>query len=293
VWHFWIDRGGTFTDCVGRDPNGQLHVVKVPSSDEAPILGMRQLLGVPEGPLPACEVVLATTLGTNALLERRGAATALIVTRGFADLLAIGDQTRPELFALHVHKDPLLPAETIEAELRLDADGAVIEGASPRAAAELDDAVRAALARGATSFAISLLHGHRAPQVEAELAARIAALGAPHVVAAAQIGGEIGYLARTETALVDAYLTPLLAAYLAGLARALEAPAQAGAAATEEEAGEAAGQGAAVASTAPAMPAPPAMEGAPHDEPSPASGRRAGVRGLQERIHRVRRCGAW
>ncbi|MEZ4361983.1 MAG: hydantoinase B/oxoprolinase family protein [Kofleriaceae bacterium] len=218
VWQFWIDRGGTFTDCVGRDPRGGLHVVKVPSSDQAPVQGIRALLGQPSGALPACEVVLATTLGTNALLERRGATTALIVTRGFGDLLAIGDQTRPELFALHIAKDPLLPLLTLETSLRLDARGQIVEGGDDEA---LDDAVREALARGVTSFAISILHAHRAPAVELALAARVAALGARHVVAASQVGGEIGYLARTETALVDAYLTPLLAEYLAGLERAL------------------------------------------------------------------------
>lgn len=215
VWHFWIDRGGTFTDCVGRDPaTGELHVVKVPSSDQAPIEGMRRILRRPDGPLPVCQVALATTLGTNALLQRRGAATALVVTRGFADLLAIGDQTRPQLFALHVAKDPLLPAATIETSLRLDRDGQIV---TPLDWDEVRGGVEAALARGVRSVAVSILHAHRAPEIERALAERIAALGAPHVVAASTVGGEIGYLARTETALVDAYLTPLLSDYLRGL----------------------------------------------------------------------------
>lgn len=215
VWHYWIDRGGTFTDCVGRNSTtGEVQVVKVPSSDQAPIEGIRRISGRAFGPLEPCHVALATTLGTNALLQRRGAATALVVTRGFADLLAIGDQTRPQLFALQVSKDPLLPAATIETSLRLDRDGRL---AAPLDWDEVKRGVEAALARGIRSVAVSILHAHRAPQVERELAERIAGLGVPHVVAASAVGGEIGYLARTETALVDAYLTPLLSEYLRGL----------------------------------------------------------------------------
>ena len=128
MWQFWVDRGGTFTDCVGKDPEtGQLHVVKLPSTDAAPVTAIRKILGCPSGPLPPCQVVLATTLGTNALLQRRGAPTALIVTRGFADLLAIGDQTRPQLFAYHVVKQSLAAAVTIETSLRLDRDGRVLD----------------------------------------------------------------------------------------------------------------------------------------------------------------------
>src|SRR6188474_1127523 len=93
-WQFFVDRGGTFTDCIGKHPlTGELSVVKVPSSDDAPLIGIRTLLGLPEGaPVPACEVRLGTTLGTNALLERRGARSALLLTCGFGDLLELGDQ---------------------------------------------------------------------------------------------------------------------------------------------------------------------------------------------------------
>lgn len=219
MWQFWVDRGGTFTDCVGQDPaDGSLHVVKVPSTDSAPLTAIRKILGTPQGPLPPCQVVLATTVGTNALLQRRGACTALIVTRGFADLLAIGDQTRPQLFTYHVEKDPLCPAFTIETALRLDRDGKVLH---PLDWAALEPQVLAARAAGATSFAISILNAHRDPQVEQELAAKLRALGVRHVTVASEVGGEIGYLARTETALVDAYLTPLLGEYLRHVAAEL------------------------------------------------------------------------
>src|SRR6187402_1616806 len=105
-WQFFVDRGGTFTDCIGKRPGtGELSVVKLPSTDEAPLVGIRLLLGLaPTAPIPPCEVRLGTTLGTNALLERRGARSALLVTRGFGDLLELGDQTRPDLFALRIQR---------------------------------------------------------------------------------------------------------------------------------------------------------------------------------------------
>lgn len=221
MWQFWVDRGGTFTDCVGRDPvSGALHVVKVPSTDEAPVVAIRKILGIPGGPLPPCQVVLATTLGTNALLERRGSPTALVVTRGFADLLRIGDQTRPQLFAYHVVKDPLTPALTVETSLRFDRDGRIVDELDWPA---LSEALVAARARGVSSVAISILNAHRSAAVEQDLAQRVRALGFSHVTVGSQIGGEIGYLARTETALVDAYLTPLLASYLRQVAADLGA----------------------------------------------------------------------
>ncbi|HWN67307.1 MAG TPA: hydantoinase/oxoprolinase N-terminal domain-containing protein, partial [Haliangium sp.] len=99
-WQFWIDRGGTFTDCLGRDPKtGVIHTAKVLSSDRAPLVGIRRILGLDDdAPIPACEVRMGTTIATNALLERRGTRCALVITRGFRDLLAIGNQTRPQIF---------------------------------------------------------------------------------------------------------------------------------------------------------------------------------------------------
>src|SRR6188474_2177159 len=115
-WQFFVDRGGTFTDCIARDPrSGALTVVKVPSSDDAPLIGIRRLLGLAEGaPIPACELRLGTTLGTNALLERRGARSALLLTSGFGDLLELGEQTRPELFALRIERPTPLPERVLE-----------------------------------------------------------------------------------------------------------------------------------------------------------------------------------
>src|SRR3954462_5257134 len=128
-WQFFVDRGGTFTDCIGRDPaSGVLSVIKVPSTDDAPLVGIRRLLGLPENAaIPGCEVRLGTTLGTNALLERRGARSALLLSRGFGDLLELGDQTRPDLFALAIQKPAPLPERTLEVTARLSATGEPLE----------------------------------------------------------------------------------------------------------------------------------------------------------------------
>ena len=104
-WEFWVDRGGTFTDCIGLAPDGRLHVAKVLSSETSSLEGIRQILesegGLAVGaPLPPCHVKLGTTLATNALLERRGARTVVVTNEGLGDLLAIGTQERPELFEL-------------------------------------------------------------------------------------------------------------------------------------------------------------------------------------------------
>ncbi|MCE9577198.1 MAG: hydantoinase B/oxoprolinase family protein [Deltaproteobacteria bacterium] len=218
-WQIWIDRGGTFTDCVGRDPTGRLHVTKVLSSDEAPLVGIRALLGLAvDAPIPPCDVRMGTTLATNALLERRGAPTALAITRGLADLLAIGDQTRPALFALDIVRPAPLPIATVELDARLGPDGAVIE--TPDRAATIA-ALTDAYDRGATSCAIAVIHGYRDPAFEASIAALARDAGFAHVTCSTEVADEQGLLARAETAVVDAYLTPLLTAYLAQLTRAL------------------------------------------------------------------------
>ncbi len=218
-WQIWIDRGGTFTDCVGRDPAGRLHVTKVLSSDDAPLVGIRALLGLAaDAPIPPCDVRMGTTLATNALLERRGAPTALAITRGLADLLAIGDQTRPALFALDIVRPRPLPIATVELDARLGPDGAVIEAPDRDTTIA---ALTAARAGGATSCAIAVIHGYRDPAFEAAIADLARAAGFAHVTCSTEVADAQGLLARAETAVVDAYLTPLLTAYLAELTRAL------------------------------------------------------------------------
>src|SRR5262245_30047089 len=131
-WEFAIDRGGTFTDCVGVAPDGGLHTAKLLSSDSAPLEAIRALLErhaglAPGAPLPPCRVRLGTTVATNALLERRGAAVALVANRGLADVVAIGTQERPELFALAIEKPKPLHACALEVAGRVGARGERLE----------------------------------------------------------------------------------------------------------------------------------------------------------------------
>lgn len=219
-WQFFVDRGGTFTDCIARDPaSGALTTVKVPSSDDAPLLGIRQLLGLAaDAPIPPCEVRLGTTLGTNALLERRGARSALLVTRGFGDLLQLGDQTRPELFALRIERPRPLPERVLELDARLDADGAVV--ARPDLS-RLRGELEALRESGIDSLGIAVLNDYRAGVLEAPLADLAQSVGFAHVATGYEVSPAIGYLARASTVALDAYLTPLLQGYLGKLRAAL------------------------------------------------------------------------
>lgn len=215
-WEFWIDRGGTFTDCVGRAPGtGRLRAIKVLSTDDAPLRAIRGLLGLGDHePIPRCRIRLGTTVATNALLERKGAPTALLITRGFADLLEIGDQARPELFALAIHKPPPLAATTCEVDARRAADGAVI--VSPETGA-LEHVLRDIHDRGVRSAAVAVIHDHRDGGLERIVGAAARAAGFEEVVLSHEVAPAQGLLARAETAVVDAYLTPLLRAYVRGL----------------------------------------------------------------------------
>ena len=210
---FWIDRGGTFTDCIYRDrKTGALRVTKVLSGDEAPLTGIRNLLSLaPETPIPAAEIRMGTTLATNALLERRGCPTVLIADRGLGDLSRIGDQTRPELFALDIDKPEVLPSWVVEVEARTAATGE-IHGSLDRGALRRDlDRVRA---DGAASVAIALLHAYRNPELERQVAEVALEAGFGHVSMSHQIANELGLLGRTDTTAANAYLTPLLVDYM-------------------------------------------------------------------------------
>ena len=221
-WSIWIDRGGTFTDGIGRGPGGELRIAKVLSRDGAPggaaVAAIRALLRLgPDEPVPPCDVRMGTTLATNALLERRGAATALAITRGFADLCAIGDQTRPDLFALDIVKPELLYREVIEVDARAAPDGTVLAAPGP----ELETQLAAARARGCSALAVVVLHAYAAPELERAIAEVARRAGFAHVSCSAEAGAEIGVLGRADTTIVDAYLTPVLVAHVAELRAAL------------------------------------------------------------------------
>src|SRR5258705_699452 len=179
-WEFWIDRGGTFTDCIGRDPaTGGLRVAKVLSSHRSPLVAIRQLLGLAErAPIPPCDGRMGTTLATNALLERKGAPFALAITRGFRDLLAIGTQARPPLFDLAIRKPELLYREVLEVDARADARGQVIARPDPaRLRAELAR-LRAA---GLDSLAVVVLHAYLGGELQREIGALARQVGFAHV----------------------------------------------------------------------------------------------------------------
>ncbi|MEM7451294.1 MAG: hydantoinase B/oxoprolinase family protein [Pseudomonadota bacterium] len=214
-WQFWIDRGGTFTDIVARRPDGTLAATKLLSEQpgrytDAPAEGIARLLR--DEPTALVDSIrIGTTVATNALLEGQAPPTALIVTEGFADLLEIGDQRRDELFALHVKKRRVPVARILTCLGRLDVAGNELSAPDPNA---LESAFAALVADGIGTLAVSLLHGWRHPQHERQVAAAASKAGLNAVTCSHETAPVQGYLARTETTLVDAWLTPVLARYL-------------------------------------------------------------------------------
>lgn len=185
----------------------------------APVLAVRWLLGLaPGSPLPNLQVRLGTTRGTNALLTRRGAATALLVTEGFEDLLRIGDQTRPDLFSLEIERPEPLYRSVVGVRQRLAADGSVLQ---PLDFAQLDGVLDQLQQEGIESLAICLLHGYRYPDHELQIAERARQRGWRQISLSSQVAPLIGWVPRAETTLVDAYLEPVLRDYLQRLAELL------------------------------------------------------------------------
>ncbi len=216
----WIDRGGTFTDCIGHfagEPT--LRVAKVLSTDRAPLVGIRMLLGLaPDAPIPPCDIRMGTTIATNALLERRGVRTALLITEGFGDLLRIGDQTRPGLFDLRIVRPEVLYERVIEVSARCDPNGHVL---SPSDEASTRDQLSALLQEGIESVVIVVIHSHRNAVLERDLSALAREVGFHDVIASHEVVAEQGLLARAQTSVVDAYLTPLIRRYVQTLLREL------------------------------------------------------------------------
>ncbi len=223
-WQVWIDRGGTFTDAIGWHAGAPgaipaLRTAKVLSGPDSVLAVVRALLELPaDAPVPPVDLRLGTTLATNALLERRGAPTALAITAGLADLLVIGDQTRPDLFALDIVRTPPLTACVIELAARADATGRVLARDD---AAALFVRFSDIVASGIDSLAVVVMHGWAAPVLEDEVAAIARRAGFRHVTTSADAVAELGLLARARTAVADAYLTPMLTTYLDGLRAAL------------------------------------------------------------------------
>lgn len=288
-WQIWIDTGGTFTDCLAVDPNGELHTAKVLSSgalrgiiqkkiddthfriaekwsapddficgfsfsllgqthteynvvgydakraiitldkphlaellpnqafevhspEEAPILAARLVSNTTiNNPLPPMSMRLATTLGTNALLEKKGAKVALFITKGFGDLLLIGNQQRSDLFALNIQKPKPLYQEVVEVPERLSADGSILEPLLLKnLEAELNELVNA----GITAAAIVFMHGYRNPVHEKQIAQFLIDFGFQHVSCSSEKAPFIRMVPRCQTTVVDAYLTPIINRYI-------------------------------------------------------------------------------
>ena len=215
-WQFWIDRGGTFTDVVARAPDGSLRTAKLLSEDpnraeDAAIAGIRALTGVEAGPLPACEVRMGTTVATNALLERKGEPTLLAITGGFGDALTIGTQERPDLFVRRIVLPQPLHHRVLEIAERVMADGSVLTPLDEAAAMAGFAQARAA---GLKSVAIVLMHGWKYPAHEARLAQLAREAGFTQVSVSHELAPLIKLIARGDTTLVDAYLSPLLRRYV-------------------------------------------------------------------------------
>ena len=222
-WQFWIDRGGTFTDVVARSPGGAVHTAKLLSEDparreDAAIAAIRQLTGCQFGPLPQCEVRMGTTVATNALLERKGAPSLLAITRGFGDALIIGTQERPELFVREIVLPQPPHARVLEVDERVMADGTVLRPLDEaQAAAGLAEAYAADL----RSVAIVLMHGWRFTAHEARLAELARAAGFTQVSVSHELAPSIKLIARGDTTLADAYLSPVLRHYVDQFSAAL------------------------------------------------------------------------
>ena len=220
-WQFWIDRGGTFTDCLGLAPDGAVHTTKVLSSDRAPLEAVERILEIAGANGDAKEgarIKLGTTVATNALLERRGVPTALLTHEGLSGVFDIGTQERPDLFALEITRAPRLQHWRLEVPGRRGADGSVVEPV------DLDRArvvLEAARSEGARAVAIVWMHAHLDPADELSLARVARAVGFEHIVCSHELAREIGFLSRGETTIADAYLTPLLRGHVDALARGL------------------------------------------------------------------------
>ena len=218
-WRFWVDRGGTFTDVVAIAPDGAMHRAKLLSQApgryaDAAIEAMRRITGAGEGALPPSELRLGTTVATNALLERKGEPVLLAITRGFRDALLIGTQERPELFARHIMRDPPLYSEVVEIAERVTAAGELL---LPLDEAQARASLQAAYDAGLRSIAIVLMHGWRFTGHEEKLAAIAREIGFTQISASHEAAPLIKLIARGETSVVDAYLSPVLRHYVGGL----------------------------------------------------------------------------
>ncbi|MFN4995092.1 MAG: hydantoinase B/oxoprolinase family protein, partial [Burkholderiales bacterium] len=220
MWQFWIDRGGTFTDIVGKRPDGSLVTHKLLSDNpdqykDAAVAGMRHLLGLKAhetvSPKMVSSVKMGTTVATNALLERKGERTLLVTTRGFRDALRIAYQNRPRLFDRHIVLPELLYSAVVEAQERMSAQGDVLE---PLNVDELRPQLQAQFDAGIRSVAIVFMHAYRYHQHEALASDLARQIGFTQISTSHQTSPLMKFVSRGDTTVVDAYLSPILRRYV-------------------------------------------------------------------------------
>ncbi len=226
-WQFWIDRGGTFTDIVARAPDGRLRTHKLLSEaperyTDAPLHGIRTLMGLSGDAVIPGErieaVKMGTTVATNALLERRGEPTVLVINEGFADQLRIGYQNRPHIFARNIVLPEMMYSRVVEVRGRYRADGCELVPLDEAAARAL---LEAAFRDGFRSVAIVFLHGYRFPEHERRIAKLARAIGFTQVSTSHEVSPLMKMVSRGDTTVVDAYLSPILQNYVDRVAGAL------------------------------------------------------------------------
>jgi 5-oxoprolinase (ATP-hydrolysing) len=270
-WHFWIDRGGTFTDVVARKPDGSVTARKVLSVnpgayDDAALEGIRLCLGLSSGaPLPAdriATVKMGTTVATNALLERKGQPTLLVITKGLKDQLEIGYQARADIFAKKIIKPEMLYSRVVEANERVRADGTVEQ---PLDAASLETEMKRAVADGIGSVAIVFMHSYAYPAHEQQAAELARDAGFTQISVSHEVSPLIKLVGRGDTTVADAYLSPILRRHVEKVARALSSPSP------RPSRVEGRGEGQPQTSTS-------AQASAPHSHPLPAGGEREETR---------------
>ena len=228
MWQFWIDRGGTFTDIVARKPDGTILVDKLLSENfsmykDAAIAGIKRILNLKnEDKIPTDQIAsvkMGTTVATNALLERKGDRTLLLITKGFGDLLRIGYQNRPLLFDLNIQLPELLYDRVVEVSERLDAEGEIIKSLDEN---EVRTALKKAKIDGINSVAIAFMHSYINPNHENIIAEIAHEEKFDQISVSHKVSPLIKLIGRGDTTVVDAYLSPILRRYVNQVSEELE-----------------------------------------------------------------------
>ena len=227
LWQFWIDRGGTFTDIVGCNPDGEILIHKLLSENpnqyaDAAIQGIRDLLKLThKDAIPMAQIgviKMGTTVATNALLERQGEKTLLAITEGFGDILRIGYQNRPKLFAIDILLPEMLYSDVIEIDERLDSHGCVIK---PLDEKTTETQLQKYFIDGYRTLAIVLMHGYRYSEHEKKIAAIARSIGFTQISISHQVSPLMKIIPRGDTTVLDAYLSPVLRHYISQVENAL------------------------------------------------------------------------